>query len=91
MLGSHLLYQKTRQEAQAKIESEKQPFWLRTYSKVVKNQQGSAAYQKLLKSLRPWEGGEETSDVIETVRDERWGIYRERPRNAVSFIYLCLL
>lgn len=81
MLGSHVIYQKTRKESRAKIEDEKAPFWLRAFSKITKNQQASPIFQDLISTLKPWEGDASLSRIDADSYDKRWTIHRNNFRN----------
>ena len=84
MMGSHLIYHKSRKEARNKIDSEKTPYWLRTYSRIIKNQQASPVFQTLIATLKPWEGDSTMSLAEAQALDERWSTLRERPRNKLA-------
>ena len=60
------------------------PYWLRTYSRIIKNQQSSSTFQTLLATLKPWEGDASMSLEQAEALDERWSVFRERPRNALA-------
>jgi len=84
MIGSHLIYQKTRTDAREKIDSEKCPFWLRTYSRIIKNQQSQPVFLALISSLKPWEAEKAKTSNGEDFLDRRWTTLRGNWRNKLA-------
>lgn len=83
MISAHIVYQRTREKAKESISHERKPFWLRTYAALLGVMQSSVPYQKLVHSLRPWEG--EASLASKDESDSRWiGLSAERPRNRLA-------
>lgn len=58
--------------------SQQRPYWLQTYSKIIKNQQSSPIYQELLATLKPWESEKVESIAQAEALDERWTAFRGR-------------